>query len=257
MRWTGVLAEGSANRRPSASWASSLSVGARARANSSSGGNPGGTACRSSSRRSRRSCGGECISRFPGRGNGWRKSSGATSPIMACRQTCRLSERSAITSLVFGCVRFGAVARRTSSRGSVSKSSPTIGFRSRRSFIPGRTRALPSDTQGGSRMRETRSYGSVRGAASNNRPYREHSFSAGRLLSGVRFPRPKAVPMHLLADHATVARPPTCRRRICAHLQNCHLNRKKQHVRGGAKFVAPRACWSAPPNTLVPHPVES
>ena len=28
--------------------------------------------------------------------------------------------------------------------------------------------------QGGSRMRESRSYGSVRGALSNERPYREH-----------------------------------------------------------------------------------
>jgi len=32
---------------------------------------------------------------------------------------------------------------------------------------------LPSHTQGGSRMRESRTYGSVRGALSNERPYRE------------------------------------------------------------------------------------
>ncbi len=32
---------------------------------------------------------------------------------------------------------------------------------------------LPSNTQGGSRMRESRTYGSVRGAPSNGRPYRE------------------------------------------------------------------------------------
>ena len=32
---------------------------------------------------------------------------------------------------------------------------------------------MPSDTQGRSRMRETRSYGSVRGAAGNSRPYRD------------------------------------------------------------------------------------
>ena len=37
--------------------------------------------------------------------------------------------------------------------------------------------ALPSDTQGGSRMREFRPYGSVRGARGNSRPYRE----SGRL----------------------------------------------------------------------------
>ena len=32
---------------------------------------------------------------------------------------------------------------------------------------------LPSNTQGGSRMREIRTYGSVRGALSNGRPYRD------------------------------------------------------------------------------------
>ena len=35
--------------------------------------------------------------------------------------------------------------------------------------------ALPSDTQGGSRMRESRTYGSVRGAPSNGRPYRDRA----------------------------------------------------------------------------------
>ena len=34
-------------------------------------------------------------------------------------------------------------------------------------------RSLPSDTRGGSRMRESRTYGSVRGARSNARPYRD------------------------------------------------------------------------------------
>ena len=33
--------------------------------------------------------------------------------------------------------------------------------------------ALPSNTRGGSRMRESRTYGSVRGALSNERPYRD------------------------------------------------------------------------------------
>ena len=32
---------------------------------------------------------------------------------------------------------------------------------------------LPSHTRGGSRMRESRTYGSVRGARGNSRPYRE------------------------------------------------------------------------------------
>ena len=34
--------------------------------------------------------------------------------------------------------------------------------------------ALPSHTQGGSRVREFRSHGSERGAVGNGRPYREH-----------------------------------------------------------------------------------
>ena len=43
------------------------------------------------------------------------------------------------------------------------------------SFILGQASALPSNTQGGSRMRESRTYGSVRGACSNGRPYRDPS----------------------------------------------------------------------------------
>ncbi len=39
--------------------------------------------------------------------------------------------------------------------------------------IPGLSNASPSNTQGGSRMRESRSYGSVRGARGNARPYRD------------------------------------------------------------------------------------
>jgi hypothetical protein len=42
-----------------------------------------------------------------------------------------------------------------------------------KSFIPGRASASPSNTQGGSRMRESRTSGSVRGALGNERPYRD------------------------------------------------------------------------------------
>jgi hypothetical protein len=49
----------------------------------------------------------------------------------------------------------------------------------RRSDVYGKP--MPSDTQGRSRMRETRSYGSVRGAAGNSRPYREPRSKAERL----------------------------------------------------------------------------
>ena len=43
--------------------------------------------------------------------------------------------------------------------------------------------ALPSNTRGGSRMRESRTYGSVRGAVGNDRPYRER---ASRVHTGMR-----------------------------------------------------------------------
>src|ERR1700746_2247402 len=41
------------------------------------------------------------------------------------------------------------------------------------SFTDGPKHASPSLTRGGSRMRESRTYGSVRGALSNERPYRD------------------------------------------------------------------------------------
>jgi RNA-directed DNA polymerase len=44
--------------------------------------------------------------------------------------------------------------------------------RNRASFILGQAFVLPLNTRGGSRMREIRPYGSVRGALSNGRPYR-------------------------------------------------------------------------------------
>src|SRR5262249_35034448 len=42
----------------------------------------------------------------------------------------------------------------------------------------------PSHTQGGSRMRESRTYGSVRGALSNERPYRERTVLLRLLTAG-------------------------------------------------------------------------
>ena len=51
----------------------------------SSKGKPGATACGRSSRRSRRSCAGECTSPSPNRGNGWGKWSEASSTTTRCR----------------------------------------------------------------------------------------------------------------------------------------------------------------------------
>src|SRR5215471_5495929 len=60
--------------------------------------------------------------------------------------------------------------RRTQRRASVAQALERYG--------KWRAIALPSRTRGGSRMRESRTYGSVRGARGNSRPYREHCFAA-------------------------------------------------------------------------------
>ena len=57
--------------------------------------------------------------------------------------------------------------------GSGSSGWPTTGSRNRKSFIRGQRVASPLDTQGGSRVPESGSHGSVRGARGNSRPYRE------------------------------------------------------------------------------------
>ena len=62
------------------------------------------------------------------------------------------------------------------------RSWPTTGSPNPVSFIPGQACALPSNTRGGSRMRESRTYGSVRGARSNGRPYRDSRLPARWVL---------------------------------------------------------------------------
>jgi len=58
--------------------------------------------------------------------------------------------------------------RRVQNRGSVSHGLDRVGQTA--------NNGLPSLTQGGSRMRESRTSGSVRGAPSNGRPYRDRLF---------------------------------------------------------------------------------
>jgi hypothetical protein len=76
---------GLASRRPSTSSASPSSAARAARANSKFNGKPGGTACGRSYGRSRKRCDGGCTGRSPSRGNGWGRSSVATSTITQCR----------------------------------------------------------------------------------------------------------------------------------------------------------------------------
>src|SRR5262245_34593254 len=102
---------------------------------------------------------------------------------MPCRLTSRHSAPSTTTSSASGCGRCGVAAKRLARRGSGSRRSPPTIFRSRKSYIRGHSSDLPSPTQGGSRVREFRSRGSVRGAVGNDRPYRER---ASRVHTGVR-----------------------------------------------------------------------
>src|SRR5712671_7938893 len=92
---------------------------------------------------------------------------------MPCRPTIRRWLHSASSSPNSGNDRSGDAVKKTARPGSRSRSWPKIGSRNRISFIHGQEYASPSPTQGGSRMRESRTYGSVRGALRNERPYRD------------------------------------------------------------------------------------
>jgi hypothetical protein len=110
---------------------------------------------------------------IPAQANGWDKSCAATSTITPCRPTAPPLQPSDTTSWIYGGARSGDAVRKTTRPGSGCCAWSTTGFPSRPSFIPGPASASPSDTRGGSRMRESRTYGSVRGARSNARPYRD------------------------------------------------------------------------------------
>ena len=72
-----------------------------------------------------------------------------------------------------GGARSGGAVKRTALRGPGSRSWRTTSFPHRASFIPGRANVSPSNTQGGSRIRESRLYGSERGARREARSYRD------------------------------------------------------------------------------------
>jgi integrase len=61
---------------------------------------------------------GGCTSRYPSRGDGWRRSFGVSLRTTPCRPTSRHSAPSATISGAFGCARCGAAVRRTSSHAS-------------------------------------------------------------------------------------------------------------------------------------------
>jgi RNA-directed DNA polymerase len=106
-------------------------------------------------------------------GDGSRRSSLDTSPTTPCRPTARRYLRSATMLWSYGTGNCAGAARGRTWCGSGWRSWPTSFSPSPESCIPGRACGLPLDTRGRSRVREFRSHGSVRGALSNGRPYRE------------------------------------------------------------------------------------
>ena len=79
------------------------------------------------------------------------------------------------TSQCFGIGSYVDVAREHDWYGRGWRNWQTSSSRSHRFSIHGPACGSPLDTQGRSRMRESRSYGSVRGALRNERPYRDHT----------------------------------------------------------------------------------
>src|SRR5208283_1059097 len=102
---------------------------------------------------------------------------------MPYRQTDRRLVRFVTASSRSGTRRFGGEARKIACRGRECKSSLTNGCQCRASFIPGQANALPSNTRGGSRMPESGSSGSVRGALRNERPLYVATCPAGDDIS--------------------------------------------------------------------------
>ncbi len=130
-------------------------------------------------------------------------------PTMPWRPTVVPWRRSATPSSPSGDARCGDAARRTARRGTGSLQSPTTGSRSRAFFTPGRSSALPSDTQGGSRMPEWDPSGSVRGALSNERPYRDSVWWTGSGLQSLRHVgSPFVVDREKIAPDRELASPP-------------------------------------------------
>ena len=108
-------------------------------------------------------------------------------------QRPRAQRPSATSAWIYGDARFGGEASRTGRNGTRMGNWRAIASPDPVSFTPGPATASPSNTRGGSRMRESRPYGSVRGARSNARPYRDScarndGFASATDLAGSRGP---------------------------------------------------------------------
>src|SRR3954451_11648462 len=96
---------------------------------------------------------------------------------MPCRPIARRYMRFAIMSPYSGTGNYAGAARGRTWCGSRWRNWWTNFSPSPVSFIPGRVCGLPSNTQGRSRVRESRSLGSVRGDRGNSVPYRDRPSS--------------------------------------------------------------------------------
>src|SRR5260370_41341959 len=83
-----------------------------------------------------------------------------------------------------GWVGLDGAARQAGCRGLVSIGYVTTGYRRPVFSIRIRRRGLPLSPQGKSRMRECRTYGSVRGVGGNAHPYRDRSRVVERTIIG-------------------------------------------------------------------------
>src|SRR6266481_940940 len=90
-----------------------------------------------------------------------------------CQPTFGHSARSVLGSPTSGAARLGGAVRRTARPGDGSRSWRMTSSPGPASFIRGPKSASPSNTRGGSRVPEWGPLGSVRGALSNERPYRD------------------------------------------------------------------------------------
>src|SRR5262249_24660805 len=90
-----------------------------------------------------------------------------------CQPTFGHSARSVFRSSTSGAAHSGGAVRRTARPGDGSRSWRMTFSPGPASFIRGPKSASPSNTRGGSRVPEWGPLGSVRGALSNERPYRD------------------------------------------------------------------------------------
>src|SRR5262249_23185259 len=92
---------------------------------------------------------------------------------MQCQPTFGHLARSVFGSSTSGAARSGGAVKKTARPGDGSRSWRMTFSPGPASFIPGPKSASPSNTRGGSRVPEWGPLGSVRGALSNERPYRD------------------------------------------------------------------------------------